>query len=494
MKKFFFFLFLLSFSAGFFFGSRWYEKIQKREIVTTPLAISENKQFVVIFPRSTDDSSFQKTLQSIWEQDYPHYRLICLGEGEGDTPLFYSSPLGKMHALYNTIHKCKDNEIVILLDENSWLSSEGVLSKLNQIYQSQKTWAVFGSYASYPEYKIKKAAEKDYVRKKSPLENLALKSFYAKVFKKIRLSDFIFQGSLLEDLSDASYLPSILEMADKRTVHIPDVLAISKENSNEIPLVRQSSLKKHFSSLSSYSSLVESQAKEEGNKADIIIFSQNHPMYLYALLESLQKRVDGFFQVTVFYKPAAAFEKSYEIIKEEFIGAQMFPIDDSFQDLLFSTIDEHGSDFVLFASDELMLQDYLDLNQCMDEMKEAHAYGFYLSLNDQKIPTGIPLKENIKAWSFEYGKQNPHNLEMTLFQREEIRKTLSSENFEDPESMVKALNLHLPKNMLGLYYLSSKTSKVHAEVSSVEMLQKIEEGFKPDVSSAELHFIPRKKM
>ncbi|HSW72623.1 MAG TPA: hypothetical protein VLG44_04370, partial [Chlamydiales bacterium] len=457
-------------------------------------AITENKQFVLIFPRSTDDSIFQKALQSIWEQDYPYYRLVCLGEGEGDAVSFYSSPLGKMHALYSAIHACKDNEIIVLLDENSWLSHEGVLSKLNQIYQSPTTWAAFGAYASYPEFKVIKAAEKDYTRKKTPLENLPFKSFYAKVFKKIRLSDFIFQGSLLEDLSDASYVPSILEMAAKRTVHLTDVLSICKAHTNEIPLVRKSCLQKHFSSLVSYGSLIESQPKEEGNRADIIIFSQNHPMYLYALLESLQKRVDGFFQVTVFYKRTPDFEKGYEIIKEEFLGAQFLPIDDSFQNLLFYTIDEHDSDFVLFASDELILQDYLDLNQCMDEMKEAHAYGFYLSLNDQKIPTGIPLKGDIKAWSFEYAKQNPHNLEMTLFQREEIRRTLGSEHFEDPESMVQALNVHLPKNMLGLYYLSSKTSKIHAEISSVEMLQKIEEGFKPDVTSADLIFIPKKNL
>jgi hypothetical protein len=138
---------------------------------------------------------------------------------------------GALANLYRMIHSCNDSEIVVTVDGDDWLPNDSVLKLLNETYQSGEVWFTHGTIKEYPwghvawsEPISSRSIEKNTIRKfKCPSH---LRTFYAWLFKKIKLKDFLYQGKFFSMAWDMAIMFPIAEMAAERHAFIKQVVYI----------------------------------------------------------------------------------------------------------------------------------------------------------------------------------------------------------------------------------------------------------------------------
>ena len=210
------------------------------------------KRIVVIIPSYNNRQSYERNLSSIVAQDYPNFRVIYVDDcssdrtGElveqfiadrdlGNLIHLIRNPvrLGALHNLYNTIHMCDDHEIVILLDGDDWLSQNGALKKVSEIYANSDCWMTYGQYRSWPDNIIGCSSEipigivetngfRDHEWCASHL-----RSFYAWLFKLIKMKDLIGPCNTFFHMAwDQAMMFPMLEMSGHRAKFVSEVLYI----------------------------------------------------------------------------------------------------------------------------------------------------------------------------------------------------------------------------------------------------------------------------
>lgn len=205
------------------------------------------KSFVVIIPSYNNIKWYKSNLDSVLSQNYTNYRVIymddCSTDGTANAVENYlklSDPghrvqliknyerVGAMANLYGAIHCCKDNEIAVLVDGDDWLYHPDVLKRLNEVYSSSNVWFTHGNLMEYPmghvtwcepipEVAIKNESYREF---KCPSH---LRTFYAWLFKKIKLQDFLYKGEFLKMAWDMAIMYPLAEMAGERHAFIADV-------------------------------------------------------------------------------------------------------------------------------------------------------------------------------------------------------------------------------------------------------------------------------
>ncbi len=486
MKKFFFSLILLGavFSAGIFIGIRQNKKtFACSTLKKLDIPVQQNREFVVVIRPSDNVKGIERALRSLEEQDYPYFRIIYLmpvtleknakdnifslvNKYHLDEKFDFLQEEKEMLSFYQAVHHCKDEEIIVLLQNGEFFSHEGVLFNLNQYYQNPGLWLASCGSIIYPTFSIENPIglsnylKRDYRKKTGALPNF--QTFYSGLFKKIKLSDFFFHNTILEEPLELSYVLPMLEMAENKSAHIPDILYIKnqKELSNDAQeLIWKQARESYIRTLSSYPAVETLFSETVQAKVEVIIFSEDRPLPLFALLESLQKQMKGFYQVFVFYSTTAANEKSYEDVQDFFTGAHFIQENSSgFKQAILNTIFDSASDFVLFASDEFTLSSEIDIDECALALEKAKAYAFYFQ-KDENFKGEISLMDKIEAWHFEQDKKVyhlPHNLDMTLFYKNDLKKILEDSEYESPSMLAEVMAGVVPGNMIGLSYTDSK--------------------------------------
>jgi hypothetical protein len=189
--------------------------------------------------------------------------------------------------------------------------------------------------------------------------------------------------------------------------------------------------------------------------ADLIIFSCNRPLQLYALLESLGKYCRGIHEAHVIYRTSSEqFEHGYDIVKHDFSHVYYYqqgsnPHKD-FKPLVLAAVFGSPSPYVIFAVDDIIVKKEIDLTACIDALEKYNAYGFYLRLGlhlnncysyGSKAQPLPPLKEEepgIFSWNFPFGLFDwnyPHTVDMTLYRKKDIEHDLHSCSYHAPNRL-----------------------------------------------------------
>ena len=93
---------------------------------------------VLGFPPSFKERS-DLTLEPHWETGAEPFALFCgmlaADRNSGNLIHLIRNPvrIGALQNLYNTLHICDDDEIVVLLDGDDWFADNGVLKKVNEV-------------------------------------------------------------------------------------------------------------------------------------------------------------------------------------------------------------------------------------------------------------------------------------------------------------------------------------------------------------------------
>lgn len=524
-----------------------HKKSHNTKKVASPLI---EKPFVILIPSYNNSAYCERNLRSVLEQNYDNYRIIYIDDCSKDDTyekvrqILQNSPQkspitlirneknqGALYNLYQAIQECEDHEIIVTVDGDDFLAHDGVLKKLNQMYANPDVWMTYGNFLDYPTYsqkpvickKIpKKVIQKNSYRKEAWVSS-HLRTFYAGLFKAIKLEDLLYQGRFLPMAWDLGFMMPMLEMSGKRTVFIRDILYLYNRsnplNDHKINFQLQNACAEHVRHIHPYTRLKhlpKAEFASKNLKADILIFSYDRPLQLYALLESIEKYMTGYKTISVLYRCSNdEFAFAYQTLSNTFSKVRWIKQSEkpheNFHDLclkLAFSEDEGASDYLLFAVDDMLVKDYVDLTKCIQAIEKTGAYGFYLGygvhLNycytldrEQTLPSYIPLKKTLYAWQFQEGTADwnyPNSLDMVLYSKALIKKDLLKISFSNPNTLESNWAKRAKNKRVGLFHPHSKVvniplNQVHFSdnkhlntYSTKELLERFKSGLKMDIA------------
>lgn len=267
MKKItsFFLFLLLIFTIAFQLGL-WKEKNEGTSLAAETFSFSpaahpiENRPFAVIVVSRNHGADIEKTLSSIFFQNYENYRLIYIDDASDDgsfdlardcifdSPAFAKTtiiqnetPEGPLASLFQAIQNCEKNEIVLYLQPGDFLAHEWVLQRLNSYYADPNLWLAWAKSLCFPNYEEGKGYDQ------------TLHSFYAALFHKIQKSDLMQGGEFLKEGLELAIMSPMLEMAKEHSFEIPEVLTLHNLLSfRKQDLELQAQAEKYIRSISPY--------------------------------------------------------------------------------------------------------------------------------------------------------------------------------------------------------------------------------------------------
>ncbi len=187
---------------------------------------------------------------------------------------------------------------------------------------------------------------------------------------------------------------------------------------------------------------------------DMVIFSFDRPLQLYALLESIKKYFIGVGTISVIYRASTeGYQAGYEEVKRVFSNIAFMqqgtnPRND-FRPLTVHATFSSPHAHIIYAVDDIIGKDFVDLSYCAQVLDETRSYGFYLRLGKNitecyslHIITGVPpltqVKPNIYQWRFSSGRGDwiyPNTVDMTIYRKADIERYIRGINYVHPNSL-----------------------------------------------------------
>ncbi len=476
------------------------------------------------------------------EQEYSNYRVIFIDDCSTDSTLAEAALCvetlsaeervtfihneSNHKALYNVyyaIQTLSDDEIVIVLDGDDWFSHGRVLKEINRYYNDPNVWMTYGQYITYPKYEKGKVVQSS-IRRENVRGRPAFpqpRTFYAGLFKKIKMKDLIYEGDFYPSSWDLAVMLPLWEMAKEHSVFIPDVLYVynreSPLNDDKIHKENQLMYNRYIQSLPAYAKLDNFREVEnrEGVSA-LCVFSENRPTQLLSFLESIEKRGKDFSPIHVFYTSSEPeYEKGYSIVKDIFEESVKFHTWQGEEGFL-ATIRNISEDYITFAKDTFVINREIDGGRAIRLLEKAGAYAVYfdLGLNVEAIPSKVlAVQENAFIWDFSKGEKEwavCNRLDMTLYKKEKVLPFLQRIHFrtmkEFETNWKKGVDLH----QVGLFFKESHAVNIPFQITKLgtseqillytekELLDRLLEGYKIDIApvanienhSREIDFYP----
>jgi len=208
--------------------------------------------------------------------------------------------------------------------------------------------------------------------------------------------------------------------------------------------------------------------------SDLIIFSFNRPMQLYATLESVTKYISHLNQIYVLYRTTSEqYDQAYQEIQQRFSSIKLVkqgpnPRED-FKPLLLQCFDDSPAEYIMFSVDDDIVKDFVDIIQCIEALQKYNGHGFYLRLGVNitkgytqdvfQIPSPLYVENDMVRFSFKDGIADwayPHNLDMTIFKKSHIESFFRNHAYSSPNTLESAWAVAADLNVYGLCYRVSK--------------------------------------
>lgn len=208
------------------------------------------KKFVIIIASYNNSQWYERNLASVLSQEYESYRVIYVDDCSPDSTgrlveeyLAKNDPrglvklirnterVGAMENIYNAVHSCADDEVIVSCDGDDFLAHSGVLVRLDREYSDPNVWMTYGQYRSHPDMAIgcsrqipSNVIEANAFRQYGWCSS-HLRTFYTWLFKRIKKEDLMGQdGKFFAMGWDVAFQLPMLEMSGHRAKFIPDVL------------------------------------------------------------------------------------------------------------------------------------------------------------------------------------------------------------------------------------------------------------------------------
>lgn len=481
---------------------------------------------VVIIPSYNNIEWYERNLNSILDQNYENFRIIYVDDCSTDgTPQAVRALINKRKAghrvrlmcnserrgalanIYRAVHSCKDYEIIVNFDGDDWAKDTMVLARVNQAYANPNTWMTYGQYEEFPRGKLGLCKEipQSIVQMNAFREYdwaaSHLRTFYAGLFKKIKLEDLIDSGDFFDVTWDRAFMLPMLEMAGGRHTFIRDILYVYNQatplNDFKKKLLRQIHYEKLIHSKPKYKKIESFSSAASGGNTDLIIYSYDHPIHLLMLLETISRYCSGVGVVSVVYRTSdEAHKHGYDTVRELFPSVNWirFGVDRELQISMLSCLAKSPNAYVCLAHDGMLVKDFLPFEQCTRLLAQTSAHAFYCALGKnivqtaginrpQQVPPATCLEEGVFAWQFKDGEfdwRSPYTLNMAVYKKEVVVEMLQSSNFRTIAEFEYLWNkTKWDSSQVGLFNDESKAVCV-AYADSADELRLLNEGLKID--------------
>lgn len=210
------------------------------------------KKIVVVVPSFQNAAWCERNMSSILSQDYDNFSVIYTDDCSKDNTVTLvenlvarqsnpekikiirnSENLGAIRNLYNMIHSCDDDDIIVTVDGDDWLAHSQVLRRINEVYSDDNVWFTWGSYIDHPNNSrgCSRAIPLHIINSQSyrhqPWCTSHLRTFKAKLFKHIKQEDFYDPQSKWLDMAwDLSFYFPFVEMAGHHGRYLHETLYV----------------------------------------------------------------------------------------------------------------------------------------------------------------------------------------------------------------------------------------------------------------------------
>ena len=233
------------------------EKISNKNLsIPEVKSVSEEKnKFIFVIPFYNCSAWIQKCIKSVKRQKYKNFKCFLIDDMstdgssdvvkkiiQNDSRFKLIMNKEKKYALGNIAYilnekDIKKDDVIILMDGDDWLSSAGVLSRLNDEYVKD----VFMTYGSYVYSPIgRKGSEpskypddiiKNNLFRRDSWRASHLRTFKYHLWKKLNQEDLKENAQYFEMTYDQAIMLPLLEMSSERSRYIPEVLYVyNKQN------------------------------------------------------------------------------------------------------------------------------------------------------------------------------------------------------------------------------------------------------------------------
>jgi hypothetical protein len=322
-------------------------------------------------------------------------------------------------------------------------------------------WITYGQYQAYPDGKmgeckpIPRAIMAGNYYREYEWCTSHLRTFYAGLFKHIKLQDLLYKGNFFDVTWDKAILFPMLEMAAGRCACIKDVLYIyncaTPYNDFKMKLLWQIHCDKVITSKAKYSPIAScSSPASLPCTVTMLMMSHDNPQAVRTFLESIKQYGSGFESVQVLYTASNAdIEKAYAIV------AGQYPF-----------VRYHASTSVDFKRDVLSI-----VQQAPHYLAYTHALGLYLSLGKnvahtrllaraQQQPPLALIDDTVYAWQMaqgEYAWRTCFTLDMALYRSNDIALLCTQCQYDSWQSLEYALHMaYAEAQSIGLVFEQSK--------------------------------------
>jgi len=459
------------------------------------------KKIVVIIPSFNNRDWYQKNLDAVFSQEYENYRLIyiddCSSDGTGDLVARYIKEWGvedrvtlirnktrkrALANLYYAIHCCDDDEIILTYDGDDWFAHNRVFSLINDIYtEDSAVWITYGQFKNWPIKKIGYSYKipSDIVEKKLYRKSLwspgQLRTFYAWLFKQIKLEDLVFdkteslqfQGYYFPANYDLAIYYPMMEMAGKHYKFVSEVIYVHNTatslNDFKVNKILQKEGASQIVNQPKYERLEAPVAgylnRFTNSKADLIIFAFHSPNYLKQLLDSVEQYIHGIGNLLV----VAEWDKiaEYKKVIEKYKAIQLVACATTgnpgkqVADFLHNSQNEHA----MLVSDNIMIHQPIDCNRCIRILEQTFAYTFSLAVGKKmqgELPPLIDIECDVFGWRFCYAKdiwRQQHSCAMGIYRKQDILKKITTIYAQSLQELITEwIHMEIDNKKLGLCF------------------------------------------
>lgn len=465
------------------------------------------KPVVVVIPSYNNSQWYERNLDSVISQKYSNFKVIylddCSPDGTGKlvekyrkehhlenkiTLIRNSVRRGALANIYTAVHSCDDLAIVVTLDGDDWLKHEFVLTRVNKEYTQQGAWMTYGHYECYPkgdsepQKEMKPVIVHYNMYREWDWITSHLRTFYAWLFKQIKLEDFLFEGNFFDVTWDMAFMFPMLEMSGERARPIPDILYVyncaNPINDFKTKLIRQIHCDKLIRSMPKYSRLKEMPEYvgiPAQNTVQVVVLSQDSPEKLTICLDSLGDcvRAKNFNGITVLYQAKSnENEAAYTQLQKKLASITFVHCTpETVKPQLLEAMQKNASEYLFLAHDGMKVSAVVDLDACMSALKKTQAQGVYCALGTnvtvnpcltraQEIPPIVWIEDELWAWQFKNGEQDwraPYTFSMAFYRTADLLPVVQSAQFSDRASLEHACDrMQCDMQKVGLFFKTAK--------------------------------------
>lgn len=209
-----------------------------------------NNRLSIIVPFYNPGAFLEKCVATLLSQKYDNFKIIfiddCSTDGSwdllphGEENVVCIRNTERKTALENIhdaiMNHCQTDDIIVLVDGDDWLPTKTVLKKINEIYNREECWIMYGSSSWTDGRKCfsSKYSESEFLNiRKAPFRVSHIRTFIAGLYHKIKEQDPFFNnmkdvdGEFYKSSYDTAIFFNLLELAGPdKTIHNKDVLYI----------------------------------------------------------------------------------------------------------------------------------------------------------------------------------------------------------------------------------------------------------------------------